>query len=334
MRFTGPVGAAVAFAAIISAPAAGAATRHHTYFGVFGDSLSDDGNLFAADGGVYPVSPPYFDGRFSNGPVWAEGIAAEFDGKGLDTGNFAFGAARALPTDENNPVPPELGFDVPDLPDQIANFAASGAILGARPVASLFFGANDIIFNGLPIFDPIGVAVAAANAVADGALSLAGLGISDFVIFNLPDLGKTPAFSLFQPPEAAFAASAATVTFNTTLDARIDGLRSDGLKVVKVDMFGLLDDLFADPEAFGVTDVKLPCLFPNSAAAAAFAQPLLCQGEDQTDRAFFDSIHPNYVIHDQIAAIVGAQIAPVPLPLPGVLLFAGIAALAAVCRRA
>jgi outer membrane lipase/esterase len=36
---------------------------------VFGDSLSDDGNLFKADGGVYPASPPYFNGRFSNSPI-------------------------------------------------------------------------------------------------------------------------------------------------------------------------------------------------------------------------------------------------------------------------
>ena len=33
---------------------------------VFGDSLSDTGNLYAASGG-FPPSPPYFDGNFSNG---------------------------------------------------------------------------------------------------------------------------------------------------------------------------------------------------------------------------------------------------------------------------
>ena len=34
---------------------------------VFGDSLSDNGSLFAASGGMAPPSPPYFNGRFSNG---------------------------------------------------------------------------------------------------------------------------------------------------------------------------------------------------------------------------------------------------------------------------
>lgn len=36
---------------------------------VFGDSLSDNGNLFAQTG---QPPAPYFQGRFSNGPVWVE----------------------------------------------------------------------------------------------------------------------------------------------------------------------------------------------------------------------------------------------------------------------
>jgi len=41
---------------------------------VFGDSLSDSGNLFAATMGTTPP-PPYYQGRFSNGPVWVEDLA-------------------------------------------------------------------------------------------------------------------------------------------------------------------------------------------------------------------------------------------------------------------
>jgi outer membrane lipase/esterase len=309
---------ALASAFAFSATAAGAVG--YTSFTVFGDSLSDPGNLYAAVGEVYPESPPYFEGRFSNGPVWAESIAASFAAKGLDADNFAYGAARALPTDVNLPAP----VDVPDLPDQIAMFAGSGADLGSKPVASLFFGANDIIFNGLPAMDPIGIAVAAANAVADGALTLAGLGVDDFVIFNLPDLGRTPLFSLYQPAGAPFA-SAATLAFNATLSGRVGGLREGGLNVIDVDMYALFNDLIADPEAFGVTDVTLPCLPPGTLIA--------CTGTDQTDRAFFDPIHPNHVIHSAIGNVVSASVAPVPLPLPGLLLLAGIAGLVGLRRR-
>ncbi|MDY6992457.1 MAG: SGNH/GDSL hydrolase family protein, partial [Pseudomonadota bacterium] len=37
---------------------------------VFGDSLSDKGNLFELTG--LPPDPPYFNGRFSNGLLWSE----------------------------------------------------------------------------------------------------------------------------------------------------------------------------------------------------------------------------------------------------------------------
>src|SRR4051812_46436664 len=42
---------------------------------VFGDSLSDVGNAYAGTQGAAPASPPYFNGRFSNGPVYVETLA-------------------------------------------------------------------------------------------------------------------------------------------------------------------------------------------------------------------------------------------------------------------
>ena len=43
----------------------------------FGDSLSDVGNVFAASRGTEPARP-YFQGRFSNGPIWLDYLAAQF----------------------------------------------------------------------------------------------------------------------------------------------------------------------------------------------------------------------------------------------------------------
>lgn len=68
---------AAAFVAAVGwAGGAGAASLAATYssFWALGDSHSDNGNLFAATSNATPpnptpASPPYFDGRFSNGPV-------------------------------------------------------------------------------------------------------------------------------------------------------------------------------------------------------------------------------------------------------------------------
>src|SRR6188472_1030511 len=52
---------------------AGASGAMVDKFWVFGDSLSDVGNTYAAAGA--PLSPPYSNGRYSNGPVWHEQLA-------------------------------------------------------------------------------------------------------------------------------------------------------------------------------------------------------------------------------------------------------------------
>jgi len=41
---------------------------------VFGDSYCDVGNLYLATGGA-EAAPPYYDGRFSNGPIWLDHVA-------------------------------------------------------------------------------------------------------------------------------------------------------------------------------------------------------------------------------------------------------------------
>src|SRR5262249_420524 len=42
---------------------------------VFGDSLDDVGNLSRITGGALPPGDIYYQGRFSNGPLWADTLA-------------------------------------------------------------------------------------------------------------------------------------------------------------------------------------------------------------------------------------------------------------------
>jgi hypothetical protein len=57
---------------------------------VYGDSLSDNGNIYNASGNTYPASPPYYNGRLSNGPVTVEQMAATW---GVPLYGFAYGGA-------------------------------------------------------------------------------------------------------------------------------------------------------------------------------------------------------------------------------------------------
>ena len=79
----------------LAALAASAGAQAYSNLYIFGDSLSDTGNIFALTGGATPAAP-YFAGRFSDGPVWAETLATSLGLPAASTAsllggqNFAF----------------------------------------------------------------------------------------------------------------------------------------------------------------------------------------------------------------------------------------------------
>ena len=303
---------AVSLAAMLACTAAQAAS--FSSFWALGDSLSDDGNTYALSGGTDPLSPPYFQGRFSNGPVWADHIAGDFAAKGLATDNFAYGGSRAVP----DPAVP-----LPALPTQLGIFAAGSAgRLGDRPVVSIWSGANDVI-AGVAAQHAMAAGRAAARAVGSSAMALSEMGVNDILIFNLPDLGSTPRYALSGDPAAQARASKGSSAFNKTLAHQVSLLEASGVNVIKVDIARLFTQLIANPQAFGVKNATIPCLSPG-------APP--CSASEALDRAFFDPLHPNSVIHGHIADTVRTEVAPVPLPLPALLLLAGLAGLGLVSR--
>lgn len=300
-------------------------TSEYSSFWVIGDSLSDNGNLFAATGGTQPASPPYADGRFSNGAVWNEGILDEFTNAGQASGNFAFGGARTI------------GGDAPSLEVQLDLFEANAApFTGSNPLVSIWMGANDLL-NSIGAPDSIEIAIEAANNVREAVQELAGQGVDDFVIFNLPAIGSTPAFGTFQPAAAGLA-DAATDAFNLQLADNIAQLEDDGVNVIDIDIATLFDDILDDPSAFGFDETILPCILPSAEAAAALNQPQVCDAATADGRLFFDSVHPNATAHAIVQGIVRDRIgsellAPVPLPASAPLILFSLGLLGFVARR-
>src|SRR4051794_37120522 len=80
---------------LLLAPVASALGAPYTGVTVFGDSLSDVGNVFAVTGGTLP----YPSGRFSDGPIWIDRLASNL-GTPLQPSvaggsNYAFGGAES-----------------------------------------------------------------------------------------------------------------------------------------------------------------------------------------------------------------------------------------------
>lgn len=318
-------GAGLAVALAAAAPAIGA-TVDYTSFHVLGDSLSDRGNVYRASLRQVPKSPPYWNGRFSNGPVWAEHVADAFRAERLPTGIHAWGGATARTTNDG----------IPDLRAQAARYRSlDGDRRGERPLLALWAGGNDVL-NTSGTTRSARVGRAAARAVGDTAALLTRGGVGDFLIFDLPDLGRIPKYA--DNTAGARAATAGARAFNRQLRREIIALRKDGATVRKVSSYALFNALLEDPRAFGLRDATTPCLDGND-------NP--CSARQGRQRAFFDEIHPNYVLHRRIAetamgeidaggavsASAVASVAPVPLPGAAGLLLVAIAGLAAVARR-
>lgn len=277
-------------------------------FVVLGDSLSDNGNLFDAIG---VPGAPYVDGRFSNGPVWNEGIAQEFIDAGQLSANFAFGGA----TTSGGALPPSV-----DL--QALNFGAIPPLAaGARPLVSIWAGANDIR-DTLQSANPFGAPAAgitAANSISNTITTLSGLGVNDFLVFNLPDLGVTA--ELFGTAGAPLG-SASSNAFNAQLASNIDALEADGINIIEVDIFAFLNEVIANPTDFGFDNVTQACIFNLDT----------CNPDTWL---FFDGIHPTAVAHAQIEALVRAEltVSAVPLPAGAPLYLVGIAGFGLIARR-
>lgn len=179
---------------------------------VFGDSLSDTGNLKERLA-VFPNSP-YWLGRFSNGPNWTEYFS---ENSGIAVQNEAFGGAVAV---RHEDVPAagivaaiEQGaqfFLTGSIDRQVGDYL-TGDLQGAglrHPGETAFVlwgGANDYIskepFSGAIstlLDDPNGEA-GYVRLVDETVQALVGMvrrlhdaGGRQFVVLNLPDLGRTP----------------------------------------------------------------------------------------------------------------------------------------------
>src|SRR5580658_5393666 len=90
----------------------------------FGDSLSDVGNVYSAVG--IPASPPYYQGEFSNGPVWVQDLAAGLGLPALQPSrlggtDYAYGSGETAPEPFNTSNP---ATDILGPMGQLAQFLA------------------------------------------------------------------------------------------------------------------------------------------------------------------------------------------------------------------
>jgi len=258
---------------------------------IFGDSYSDTGNIFAASGGTFPPSPPYFEGRFSNGPIWVDIIAPWLGLEAEDVLNFAAGGAT---TGREGFVPPGLGLEsgldpaLPGLLDQIDQYVAlAGADgLDSDDLHVLWFNGNE-----LQVVDPTEPAaiestvIQSVTNIATAVATLESLGAEKIAIANAIDIGTLPlALETGRGPVGTLVAE----FYNSALALTIDLLEQQlELDIFEIDAFSLSQAFATNPE-FGFTNVTEPLL---DVPAAANPEEFL----------FFDTVHYTTQAHEFFA---------------------------------
>jgi outer membrane lipase/esterase len=274
---------------------------------VFGDSLSDNGNIPKLFGVTARPSPPYYPGRVSNGPVYAEYLPGLLNVPVADFSDNAIGGALSGSANLGN-------FPGGGTLDEVDRYVASGRAANARDLVVLWTGANDYLGSAgaIPTNIPISVIEAVLNQTAAATVgnistevtALAGTGLKTFLVPNLPNLGVTP--TLNGSPFAAEIGAYATAVNNADLTAAMAQLsRQLHVNIVVADVSTLVNDAVAHPSKYGLTNVTQECVL--DATCIAQKQPYL----------FWDEEHPTEQVHQLLAryftaslqgpTVVGAQ---------------------------
>ncbi len=261
---------------------------------VFGDSLSDNGNLYkatvAAGLPAMPPSPPYFNGRYSNGPLAVEDFAGA---EKLPLIDYAFAGATTGLGVAGDPGGSVTSVGTYSLPGMQAQFAAYAKAMPVPVTSSAFVvwgGPDDLL---APAAADAGNPVAIANTAAANILKivdgLAAMGAPEIIVPGVPDLALVPDYS-----SNPIAANLFANTFNADVVA---GLPKDA---TYVNTFALLQQIVAGAPGNGFTNATTPCL--NAATLVPCSNP--------NQYVFWDGKHPTAAAQ----ALIAQQFEAVPEP--------------------
>ncbi|MCB1705184.1 MAG: SGNH/GDSL hydrolase family protein [Halioglobus sp.] len=301
---------------------------------VFGDSLSDTGNIknsLGFLGSVLGNSIGYgSNGRFSNGPVWHEylilndDIVAQ-DNLGISRSggtNYAYGGALV---DGGSGL---TGAVAQSATAQVSNYLSGSPAADPGALYISWIGGNDVrglVGNSDP-WDEVNTALDALQGMLGDLLSA---GASTLFVPNLPNIGSIPEFA----GNAADSQSAfeITVAWNEGLENRLISLHDDFLAadIFYFDVFDLFEQMLSSPASYGFTDVTSEC------RSASFTQETACANADST--LFWDYVHPTTAAHKLLGEYAYNTLrngSPVPLPSTLLLLLCGLAAIGGARARA
>ncbi|HBE16177.1 MAG TPA: PEP-CTERM sorting domain-containing protein [Cyanobacteria bacterium UBA11149] len=281
---------------------------------VFGDSLSDPGNVSQVTGGLIPQSLPYLNGRFSNGLNWVDYLGQDLGLNPVPVTkltsilpkegiNFAFGGATTANTN-TIPIP-----GLPGLNQEIETFKSLTSSPDAHSLYVVYAGANDYLGGGeTNPANPVG-------NLSQTITSLFNMGARNFLVPNLPDLGNTP-LGLSLGSAGSNGLNFLSAAHNVGLSNALDGLNKSlsGINIIPLDVNSLVKD--AINGKLGFTNVTESCLTNFNFQSPPDFDYNICDTPDTY--LFWDNLHPttaaNRLVADAALAAIADNQKSVPEP--------------------
>lgn len=253
---------------------------------VFGDSLSDTGNLKH----WLKVMPeyPYWYGRFTNGITWSEYLSKETE---ITIFNWAYGGAKSDSTNDFTPQEVEnyvksggRNFITGSMTTTINRYLHQGWLSGEKidikaaeeTAYTLWIGGNDylekfddreVLFNLIEYPNNTGGYEKVSDRATDNIIinikKLNDKGAKYFVIPNLPNLSKAPTIatvsydfskgSVKTREDLSAAIKNIIELHNKKLKIKIDSLkeeRGEDLKILYIDLFADFDSVLEKKNPF------------------------------------------------------------------------------------
>lgn len=278
----------------------------------FGDSLSDNGNYYRLIDRLTPLvpgdglpPPPYFIGRFSNGPVMVERLAQEL---GVPLQDHAVAGAKTgpdlTPANQGGPRdhadPRAVGNGVVA---QVQRVVKHQWFLDRDALYVVWAGPNDL-FAISDLTDSKLVQATVSNAVRNLSRAirmLARHGARHILVPGLPDLGLTPLLA-----SESKDATALSFAFNTALSAALDRIESEsrGVDIKRFDVAGLLGELHDRPGDYGFANATDQCILDATYACLLTS----FNAGPAAGYLFWDDVHPTAAAHAFMAQRVRAAV--------------------------
>jgi phospholipase/lecithinase/hemolysin len=275
---------------------------------VFGDSLSDTGNLYEYMRHQLPMSPPYYEGRFSNGPVWIEHLAEHYFPTHAKAyvSNYAFGGAGVGSEEEAEDDDVNDGAML-NLDAEINSYLlAHDDKADPSSLYVVWMGSNNYLSLPENLDDELEFTIGGIRRALD---TLVLKGAKHIMLVGVPDLGKIPMAREFEyTKELSYLSSQHNLKLEEEVETR--RVQNPDVQWILYQVDILLTNALEYPAYYGFKNVTgtchdteeyLPASSPSVLNMVSRVKTRLRTADICDAYLFFDPVHPSGRSHQYIA---------------------------------